>query len=283
MIELHFPLQKIFHGAEKIVYSLDKQKSPLNLAPGYFYYFQGKNGVGKTTLLNIISFLTDFDGGVSFEKDKLVLRKVEKDKSNKVKSEIRKKHFSYVFQDPHIINIYSIRENLKIVNPLFDFHTDMQMIFQKINGLQIDKNEKLYIQTKLNKIIHEEKNSPFYLSGGEKQLLSFIRAMIKPSNIIFADEPWAAMDQLLKEFIEQELYKYLSGADIFAEIRDRVKIDHYREQNTVIAIAHIFHHSDDISIYGNLDKNFSYRVNIEKINSKIVDKNYLDLIRFSSK
>lgn len=136
---------------------------------------------------------------------------------------------------------------------------------------------------KLEKILNEEKNSPFYLSGGEKQLLSFIRAMIKPSNIMFADEPWAAMDQLLKEFIEQELYKYLLGKDIFADIRNRVKINHPNKLNTVIAIAHIFHHSDETTVCGVQDKNFSHRIEIKKINNSVIDSNHLDLIRFANK
>lgn len=107
--------------------------------------------------------------------------------------------------------------------------------------------------------------------------------MIKPSNIMFADEPWAAMDQLLKEFIEQELYKYLLGKDIFADIRNRVKINHPNKLNTVIAIAHIFHHSDETTVCGVQDKNFSHRIEIKKINNSVIDSNHLDLIRFANK
>ncbi|MBN2280100.1 MAG: ATP-binding cassette domain-containing protein [Candidatus Marinimicrobia bacterium] len=280
MIEIHFPLEKKFQGGDKIIYSADQKALKLN--SNYFYYFQGKNGVGKTTLLNIISLLTDFEGGVKIEDNTLCLNKDKNDKSNHEKSNIRKNHFSYVFQDPHIINIYTIRENLKIVNPLFDFDKDMSLIFKKIDNLKITASEKLYLQTKLTKLIHEKNNSPFYLSGGEKQLLSFIRAMIKPSNIIFADEPWAAMDKHLKEFIEQELYQYLDNKDIFSGIRNRNDINHLHKKNTVVAIAHIFHHSTEISAIGNHDKNYNYKIHIKKINSGKSDDNSLELIRFSN-
>lgn len=285
MIEIHFPLEKKFQGEDKISYKISngKKNKPLKLDDEYFYYFQGKNGVGKTTLLNIIAFLTDFDGGVGIDKNILYINKEKKDKSYKDKSMIRKNHFSYIFQDPHIINIYNIQENLKIVNSDFNFKNDMDLIFNKVNNLSINSSEKKYIQSKLGKIINEKNNSPFYLSGGEKQLLSFIRALIKPSNIIFADEPWAAMDQFLKEFIEQQLYQYLNNKDIFESIRNRSNISQLNKNNTVIAIAHIFHHSKETSICGVQDKNFNYRIDIKKINKKITDKSHLELIRFKIK
>jgi len=280
MIKIYFPLEKTFQGKDKILYTADRKS--LKLDSNYFYYFQGKNGVGKTTLLNIISLLTNFDGGVKIENNSICLNKDKADKSNHEKSDIRKNHFSYVFQDPHIINIYTIKENLKIVNKDFDFDKDMALIFDRINHLNIDKNEKKYLQMKLTKLIHEKNNSPFYLSGGEKQLLSFVRAMIKPSNIIFADEPWASMDKHLKEFIEQELYKYLENKDIFSEIRHRNDIDHLNVKNTVVAIAHIFHHSDETSTVGKYDNNFNHKINIKKITGGNKDENNLDLIRFSN-
>ncbi len=280
MIELHFPIEKKFHGSDKIIYSLDNGQQSLHLDCNYFYYFQGKNGVGKTTLLNIISLLTDFSGGVKIEDTTICLNKDENDKSIHEKNDLRKNHFSYIFQDPHIINIYTIKENLTIVNQNFDFDRDMDLIHRKINRLNIDRDEKQYLQTKLAKLIHEKNNSPFYLSGGEKQLLSFIRAMIKPSNIIFADEPWASMDKNLKEFIEQELYKYLSNEDIFTEIRNRNQINQLNSSNTVIAIAHIFHHSRELSQYGQRDPAFEHSIKINKITSVKDERSQLDLIRF---
>ncbi len=283
MIKIHFPIEKRFQHKDKILYTVNDNKQDLKLASNYFYYFQGKNGVGKTTLLNIISLLTNFEGGVKLTDNTIILNEDNKDKSNHEKSNIRKHHFSYIFQDPHIVNIYTIKENLTIVNQDLNFADDMDLIFQKINHLDINKAEKLYLQTKLTKIIHEKNNSPFYLSGGEKQLLSFIRAMVKPSNIIFADEPWASMDKNLKEFIEQELYKYLSNNDIFAEIRNRNNIQQLKHKNTVIAIAHIFHHSGEISMFGQQDKKFNHKVYIKKITARKKENSHLDLIRFSNK
>ena len=79
--------------------------------------------------------------------------------------------------------------------------------------------------------------SPYYLSGGEKQLLSFIRAMIKPSTVIFADEPWANMDKNLIEFVENQLYLYIQNKDLFSNIRNKSS-----KSNMVIVISHIHQH-----------------------------------------
>lgn len=287
MIQIHFPVQKTFQEGEGLVYKKavkqkdNREKEVLELRPGFIYYFQGKNGIGKTTLLNIISYLTNFDGSTYLEDNKVVIGKNNNEKKKHSKNEIRRKYFSYIFQDPHIINIYTIKENLRILNSEIEIEKDLGNISDKISDLNIEKKEKEYLKDKLNKIIAEKDNSPFYLSGGEKQLLSFIRAMIKPSNIIFADEPWASMDIMLKEFIEEELYKYLTNDDIFRGIRAKVKQNKLERDNTVVGIAHKFHHEEKAAQYGMKDVKWHHKILIKKLES-LRTNHYLNVTRYKN-
>jgi len=288
MIQIYFPVKKSFREGEGLVYEKavkqknKQEKDILELRPGYIYYFQGKNGIGKTTLLNIISFLTDFDGSTYINGDKIVIGQTDESvKKTDSKNEIRSQYFSYIFQDPHIINIYTIKENLRILNPNIDIEDDLGFISDKISELDIEEKEKDYLRDKLNKIISEKDNSPFYLSGGEKQLLSFIRAMIKPSNVIFADEPWASMDIMLKEFIEEELYKYLTNDDIFKQIRNKTKKNKLTQKNTVVGIAHKFHHEKEDDRYGNKDVKWHHKISIKKLNSRRKN-HHLNLTRYAT-
>ncbi|MBC8525355.1 MAG: ATP-binding cassette domain-containing protein [Candidatus Cloacimonetes bacterium] len=255
MIKVIFPLKKTFSDESYICFEYPHSKiddkitfDGLEIHPKYLYNIMGLNGVGKSTILNILSLLTGFNGNYFKDKDSIIINHTI---NNSNKDSIRHDHFSYIFQDPHIINMYTVKENLEIVNQKFNFSKHMSLIIDKLNSV-IDKKSKKYLVKKICDLKKNENNSPYSLSGGEKQLLSFIRAMIKPSNVIFADEPWASMDQNLKEFVEQQLYLYLVKKDVFNEFRDNSPED----DNTVIIITHLHQHKDN-NIFGKLDTEWS--------------------------
>ena len=126
------------------------------------------------------------------------------------------------------------------INSIVDFSNhpidDLNYIRQKVTELDLADNSKDFLNTKIDKFINEKDSTPYYLSGGEKQLMAFIRALIKPSNILFADEPWASMDSHLIEFIESQLYMYIHDKDIFRTIRNRN--NDLSDKKVVIIISH---------------------------------------------
>ena len=71
-----------------------------------FVFITGENGVGKTTLFNIILGIEDVDKGEIFINDKKILKKDF--------VFIRKNYINVIFQDYGLIDYYSIEENLKI-------------------------------------------------------------------------------------------------------------------------------------------------------------------------
>lgn len=246
MIEIYFPLEKKFDNTSKIKFlrphTLGKMVESIRIHSGCLYYLTGSNGHGKTTLVNIISALTN--SSTTYEKrgKNIILNppNIEVYEKTNYLSSIRREIFTYVFQDPHIINMFTIEENLTIVNSFFNMENDMRKISKQI-GLStgFTKRQKKYINAILKKFIDHRKTSPYYLSGGEKQFLTLIRALIKPSNIIIADEPWASMDEHFKSFVVHQLALYPNNNDLFIDIRKKaVSKDTHSNISLIITPMH---------------------------------------------
>ncbi len=136
----------------------------------------GKSGAGKTSLINLIPRfynLTEgkiFINGIDYTKYKL--------------SELRK-NISYVFQEPVILDM-SIKDNLMYGNENITFE-DVKRVCCKI-GL----NEKIEAFDNGYDTIIDAKTD--ILSYGEKQLLSFARAILKNGSIVILDEVTSNLD-----------------------------------------------------------------------------------------
>ncbi len=136
----------------------------------------GKSGAGKTSFVNLIPrFYNLTDGqilinGIDYTKYKL--------------NELRK-NISYVFQEPVILNM-SIKDNLMYGNDTIQFK-DVIHVCKKL-GI----NEKIQTFEKgYDTIINAETDK---LSYGEKQLLSFARAILKNGSIVILDEVTSNLD-----------------------------------------------------------------------------------------
>ena len=102
--------------------------------------------------------------------------------------------------------------------------------------------------------------------------------MIKPSSVIFADEPWANMDGVLKEFVENQLFLYTHNNDAFAHIRKTSS-----QNNMVLIITHTNHMQMNHDVC-EIDDNWNESIQIiMKKNDEIVRTTNLNLQRYSHK
>lgn len=123
----------------------------------------GPSGSGKTTLLNMIMGYEKLDSGNIY---------INNEKINKY---ITQKDISLIKQDLSLFQNVSVIENLKIVEQDFKIITDYLSLFD-INELA---NKK--VKT---------------LSGGEKQRVEIIRALLKKPKILICDEPSNGLDEV---------------------------------------------------------------------------------------
>ena len=144
------------------------------------YAFRGESGVGKSTLMNILSGLIEnYDGSIYFNNENL--RDINKnDWFNKI---------SIVPQ-----NVF-INEDTLLNNVILD--QDKQNIKEEIDKANhaISKSGlKSFVEKLENGTNTLIKNNAKLISGGEKQRLAIARAIYKNSDILFFDEPVNNLD-----------------------------------------------------------------------------------------
>lgn len=149
----------------------------------------GKSGSGKTTILNIMGMLEKPSSGIV----KLFNQEVQNISQLKATKLLRNK-ISYLFQNYALVENENINSNLEI--PLiYSKKTKKEKYEMKMEAL-----EKVGLNISLEKKIYE-------LSGGEQQRVSIARLLLKPCDIILADEPTGSLDSNTRNEIIKILNK----------------------------------------------------------------------------
>lgn len=133
---------------------------------GNIYVIIGESGIGKSTLLKVVGGLIKQDGGDIYYDD----YKLIKPFSNR---ELYKKDISFAFQDCLLIDEMTIEQNIKIIG-------------------KYEINEEIFKQVNLDKTKNDLVGN---LSGGQKQKVALMRAIIKNPKYLFLDEITANLDE----------------------------------------------------------------------------------------
>lgn len=137
----------------------------------------GESGSGKTTLLNIIGLLEKADRGRLVIDNEIIRDRYLGQKTRYLRSKI-----NYLFQNFALID-----------NQTVDYNLDIGLKYvvgnrEKKEKLKEDILEKVGLEGFRNKKV-------FQLSGGEQQRVSIARALLKPCEVILADEPTGSLDE----------------------------------------------------------------------------------------
>ena len=168
----------------------------LNLPDNGMVFIIGKSGSGKSTLLNLIGGLDGFDGGTIIADG----NDISKFKASDF-YKYRASYASFIFQDYHLIDELTIKENVKL-------------------ALEIEGEQNIDISPSLMAVdlAGYEDRFPDELSGGQKQRVAIARAIVKSPRVILCDEPTGNLDKntstqildLLKDISKERLVLIVS-------------------------------------------------------------------------
>jgi len=193
------------------VYKLDKQRSlkavegvNLRVDEDEFVVITGRSGCGKTTLLNLVSGLTDPTSG------KVLLDRVEVWKlTDTEQSLLRNRKIGFVFQFPSLIPALTVLEN--VILPT---------IVERENGQTMVKERAMDLLDQVG-LADKIDSYPRQLSAGQQQRVVIARSLINEPDLLLADEPTSNLD----EKTEQEIM------ELFRQIHQQRKI-------TILLVTH---------------------------------------------
>lgn len=154
----------------------------LHIKEGEFVTVIGSNGSGKSTMFNVIN------GSIQPEHGNILIDNID---VTKLKEHQRAKYIGIVFQDPLLGTAadMSILENLLLAN-MKQRRKKIKWAFKKETTKQFESELKklnLGLETRLNQKMGN-------LSGGQRQAVTLLMAVLKTPKVLLLDEHTAALD-----------------------------------------------------------------------------------------
>jgi ABC-type nitrate/sulfonate/bicarbonate transport system ATPase subunit len=193
----------------------------LNIPDGKIVSFLGPSGCGKSTFLEILAGLQPPTDGTIRINGKLVLEPLPATRKEQIDYKRRyrfisplangvfrdqpKHDIAMIFQDyavfPWMTALHNVEFALKLRN-------SGRKGKEKLKRSEISDKALFYLQkTGLSGFANKY---PSQLSGGMRQRLALARALSVEPSIILMDEPFAAVDALTREKLQDELLRLLS-------------------------------------------------------------------------
>jgi NitT/TauT family transport system ATP-binding protein len=150
------------------------------IQPGEFVSIIGPSGCGKSTLLKLIAGLSPISSG------KIVMERLTLVNARRITS--------FIFQDPTLLPWRTVRGNVGL-------------------GLELEGVPRVRRDATVDSLLalvglsHVAKSYPRQLSGGMKMRVSIARALAANPRILLLDEPFAALDEMTRDRMNEELMR----------------------------------------------------------------------------
>jgi putative ABC transport system ATP-binding protein len=132
----------------------------------------GASGSGKTTLLHILAGLMKPQTGEIIVANQKLTSKTNFDV-------FRGRNLGLVFQQPHLIQVLNVQDNLFLAQYLTKSPRNSSAVFEALEAVGMKEKAKAKV---------------FQLSQGQQQRVAIARAVLNSPKVILADEPTASLD-----------------------------------------------------------------------------------------
>lgn len=156
------------------------QDVSISLERGEFVTFLGPSGCGKSTLLKLIAGLSPVTEG--------------RVQVNGMTPEAAREMMSFIFQDATLLPWRTVEQNVGL-------------------GLELEHAARAVRQKRVASMLnlvglqHVAHSYPRQLSGGMKMRVSIARALASKPRILLMDEPFAALDEMTRDRLNEELLR----------------------------------------------------------------------------
>ncbi len=160
----------------------------LDINKGDFVSFIGPSGCGKTTFLRCIAGLESPTGGA------LTVNGMSPEQARKARA------YGYVFQAAGLYPWRTIGGNVKLPLEIMGFS-------------KAEQAERVNRVLDLVDLAGFERKFPWQLSGGMQQRASIARALAFDADILLMDEPFGALDEIVRDHLNEQLLKLWARTD----------------------------------------------------------------------
>ena len=154
----------------------------LDIGKGDFVSFIGPSGCGKTTFLRCIAGLETPTAGT------LTVNGMTPDEARRARA------YGYVFQAAGLYPWRTIGGNVRLPLEIMGFS-------------KADQRERVARVLDLVDLSGFERKYPWQLSGGMQQRASIARALAFDADILLMDEPFGALDEIVRDKLNEELLR----------------------------------------------------------------------------
>ncbi len=160
----------------------------LDIGKGEFVSFIGPSGCGKTTLLRVIADLEQPTGG------EILVNGMTPHQARENRA------YGYVFQAAALFPWRTIEANVALPLEIMGYSA-------------AERKERVERTLDLVNLAGFEKKYPWQLSGGMQQRASIARALAFDADILLMDEPFGALDEIVRDHLNEQLLQLWARTD----------------------------------------------------------------------
>ncbi|MBR3447115.1 MAG: ATP-binding cassette domain-containing protein [Oscillospiraceae bacterium] len=202
-------------------------------------FLLGKSGSGKSTMLNLLGGLDQYDDG------EIIIKGISsKDFTQQRFDSYRNTYVGFIFQEYNVLEEFSVGANI---------------------ALALELQGKTATDAELNEILKAVDlegfgdRKPNELSGGQKQRVAIARALVKNPEIIMADEPTGALDSNTGRQVLDTLKKLSAEKLVIVVSHDREYAEQYADRIIELADGKVIRDVESVHDEDGAEKSLVFR------------------------